>query len=41
MGHLSALERILLLLTVVMLAYRLIREEWPIGLEIQEVDDGA
>ena len=36
---LSALERILLLATVVMLAYRLLRDEWPIGLEVQEVEN--
>ena len=35
---LSALERILLLATVVMLAYRLMRDEWPIGIEVTDVE---
>lgn len=35
MNHLSALERLLLSITAVAVLYRIIKDEWPIGVEVE------
>jgi len=34
--HLSAVERLLLVLSGVTLAYRLVRGEWPVAVEVED-----
>lgn len=34
--RLSAVERILILVTAFVVAYRMLREQWPVAIEVEE-----